>query len=323
MMGRVLRTSAQNQIALEFKADLRKQTIARIFRMKELYLIFLIPLAHIIIFRYIPMLGIVIAFKQYRPVKGIFGSEWNNFEHFKFLFSTPNFLVLIRNTFRISFLKLLFGFPAAIIFALALNELANKHYKKVVQSISYLPHFLSWVVLSGVFKILFSVERGPINALILALGGSPVYFLAEPGWFLFVVVITEVWKGIGWGSIIYLAAITSVDPGLYDAADIDGANRFQKVLKVTVPSLIPVMTIMLILSVRSLVKAGFDQIFNLYNPLVYDVADIFETFVYRVGLVERRFDFGTAVNLFQNVVAIIFVLIANFFARRFSDYALW
>ena len=307
----------------DYQATLRKQTLSRILRMKELYLIFLIPLAHVIIFRYAPMFGVMIAFKDYRPIKGIWGSPWNDFAHFRLFFSTPNFVDLIVNTFRISFLKLLFGFPAPIAFALILNELTQRSYKRVVQSISYLPHFLSWVVLGSVFKLLLSVERGPINALLIAVGAEPIYFLAEPGWFLFTIVTTEIWKSIGWGSIIYLAAITSIDPALYEAADIDGASRPQKMLRVTLPSMLPIITIMLIFSVQTLSKAGFDQVFNLYNSLVYSVGEIFETYVYRVGLLERRFDFGTAVNLFQNAVAIVFVLIANTLARRYSDHALW
>ena len=322
-MAKVLGPTRAAAIPADYKATLRKQTIARILRLKELYLIFLIPLAHLLIFRYAPMLGVLIAFKNYRPIDGIWGSRWNDFDHFRLFFSTPNFLALIVNTFRISFLKLLFGFPAPIIFALVLNELTQRNYRRVVQSISYLPHFLSWVVLGSVFKILLSVERGPINALLIAIGAEPIYFLAEPDWFLFTIVTTDIWKSIGWGSIIYLAAITSVDPALYEAAAIDGANRLQKILRVTLPSMAPIITIMLILSVQTLPKAGFDQVFNLYNSLVYSVADIFETYVYRVGLLERRYDFSTAVSLFQNGVAIVFVLIANFFARRFSDHALW
>ena len=315
--------TAPGAIDAAARQTLQRQTRSRIVRMRELYLLFLIPLGLLAIFKYVPMFGVLIAFKDYSARAGILGSPWNNFEHFTFFFSTPQFPVLVFNTVRISVLKFVFGFPAPIVFALVLTELTNRSYKRVVQSISYLPHFLSWVVLGAVFKVLLSVERGPINAILLALGVEPIYFLAEPGWFLFSAVITEIWKGIGWGSIIFLASITSVDPGLYDAADVDGASRLQKGLHVTLPSMIPVITIMLILSVRNLTQAGFDQIFNLYNPLVFSVADIFETYVYRVGLVDRRYDFGAAVNLFQNAVAIIFVLLANWLARRYTDYALW
>ena len=315
--------TAPGAIDAAVRQTLRRQTRSRIARMRELYLLFLIPLALLAIFRYVPMVGVMIAFKDYSARAGILGSSWNDFEHFRFLFSTPQFPELILNTFRISLLKFAFGFPAPIAFALILNELTNRRYKRVVQSISYLPHFLSWVVLGAVFKVLLSVERGPINAVIEALGAAPVYFLAEPDWFLFSVVITHIWKSIGWGSIIFLASITSVDPGLYDAADVDGANRLQKVMHVTLPAMVPVIVIMLILTVRDLNQAGFDQIYNLYNTLVFSVADIFETYVYRVGLVDRQYDFGTAVHLFQNVVGAMFVLIANTLARRYSEYALW
>jgi len=315
--------TAPGAIDAAVRQTLRRQTRSRIVRMRELYLLFLIPLALLAIFKYVPMVGVIVAFKDYSPRAGILGSPWNDFEHFRFLFSTPQFLELIVNTFRISLLKFAFGFPAPIAFALILNELTNRRYKRVVQSISYLPHFLSWVVLGAIFKVLFSVERGPINAVIQALGGEPIYFLAEPDWFLFSVVITHVWKSIGWGSIIFLASITSIDPGLYDAADVDGANRLQKALHVTLPAMVPVITIMLILTVQNLNQAGFDQIYHLYNPLVFSVADIFETYVYRVGLVDRQYDFGIAVHLFQNAVAVLFVLIANTLARRYSEYALW
>ena len=315
--------TAPGAIDAAVRQTLRRQTRSRILRMKELYLLFLIPLALLAIFKYVPMVGVMVAFKDYSARAGILGSPWNDFEHFKFFFSTPQFPELLLNTFRISLLKFVFGFPAPIAFALILNELTNRRYKRAVQSISYLPHFLSWVVLGAIFKVLFSVERGPINAVIQALGVEPIYFLAEPDWFLFSVVITHIWKSIGWGSIIFLASITSIDPGLYDAADVDGANRLQKVRHVTLPSMIPVITIMLILTVQNLNQAGFDQIYNLYNPLVFSVADIFETYVYRVGLVDRQYDFGAAVGLFQNLVAVMFVLIANTLARRYSDYALW
>ena len=315
--------TAPGAIDAAVRQTLRRQTRSRIVRMRELYLLFLIPLALLAIFKYVPMVGVMVAFKDYSPRAGILGSPWNDFEHFRFLFSTPQFPELIVNTFRISLLKFAFGFPAPIAFALILNELTNRRYKRAVQSISYLPHFLSWVVLGAIFKVLLSVERGPINAVIRALGGEPIYFLAEPDWFLFSVVITHIWKSIGWGSIIFLASITSIDPGLYDAADVDGANRLQKALHVTLPAMVPVITIMLILTVQNLNQAGFDQIYHLYNPLVFSVADIFETYVYRVGLVDRQYDFGIAVHLFQNLVAVMFVMIANTLARRYSEYALW
>lgn len=326
MIGSVNKPStatAPGAIDAAVRQTLRRQTRSRIVRMRELYLLFLIPLALLAIFKYVPMVGVMVAFKDYSPRAGILGSPWNDFEHFRFLFSTPQFPELIVNTFRISLLKFAFGFPAPIAFALILNELTNRRYKRAVQSISYLPHFLSWVVLGAIFKVLLSVERGPINAVIQTLGGDPIYFLAEPDWFLFSVVITHIWKSIGWGSIIFLASITSIDPGLYDAADVDGANRLQKAMHVTLPAMVPVITIMLILTVQNLNQAGFDQIYHLYNPLVFSVADIFETYVYRVGLVDRQYDFGIAVHLFQNLVAVMFVLIANTLARRYSEYALW
>lgn len=291
--------------------------------MKELYILLIPATVLLFIFAYIPMYGVTIAFKDFNFSQGILGSPWNNFEHFKTLFSAPGFLRVMKNTLWISSLKIIFGFPAPIIFALLLNEIYHIKYKKLIQTVSYLPHFMSWVVLSGIFVELFSPTRGVVNYLIVAFGGESISFLTNKDYFVPILITTGIWQGIGWGSIIYLASLSNVNLELYESADLDGANRLQKALYISVPSLVPVMVILFILGLSGILNAGFDQIFNLYNPLVYEVSDIIDTYIYRAGLTDMRYDYGTAVGLFKNAVAIILILGTNFIARKFSEYALW
>jgi putative aldouronate transport system permease protein len=284
---------------------------------------FLPGLAYYVLFHYVPIYGVQIAFRDYFFLKGIWGSPWVGWENFRDAFALGSFWEVFRNTLVISTLKLLFGFPAPIILAILLNELRSIRFKRVAQTISYLPHFLSWVVLGGLFKQLLSPSFGPVNAVIAAAGLKPVYFLADAATFRGVLVITSVWKEIGWGSIIYLAALAGVDPELYEAAVIDGASRWHRIRYVTLPSLAPVITIMLLLSLRTIVQDDFDQIFNLYNEAVYSVGDVIGTYVYRVGLVELRYGLSTAVGLFRNVVAFALIVGANAVARRIGDYGVW
>jgi putative aldouronate transport system permease protein len=230
---------------------------------------------------------------------------------------------VFRNTLLISIYKLIAGFPAPIIFALFLNEIRQVRFKKTVQTISYLPHFVSWVVLGGLFMQFLSPSTGPINVILKSLGMEPIYFLAEPKWFRSVLVTTSVWKGFGWGSIVYLAAITSISPQLYDAADIDGAGRFRKMWYITLPEMIPVITIMLIFSIGGIVGDDFDQIFNLYNEAVYNVGDVLSTYIYRVGLIDMKYSFSAAVGLFRNVISFALVFLANFVAKRINEYGIW
>lgn len=288
-----------------------------------LYLLLVFPMVHWLIFHYAPMYGVIIAFKDYNLRDGVFGSEWNNLAHFKFLFTSPGFGRVMRNTITISILKLVFGFSASILFTLLLNELMNLSYKRVMQSISYLPHFMSWVVLGGIIKEILSPHRGVVNAFLVHFGHEPIAFLTDEAWFLVVLVVSSVWQGMGWSSIIYLAVLAGVDPALYEAAEVEGAGRFQKVLHISLPALVPLMTIILIMRMGDILKAGFDQVFNLYNPMVYEVADILDTYIFRVGLVQMKYDYAAAIGLFRNVVGLGLVLAANTLARRRSDYAIW
>lgn len=292
-------------------------------KMKTLYFMLLIPMAMLFLFNYIPMYGILIAFKNFSPGLGIWDSPWNNFDHFKRLFSDFLFLRALQNTVVISLLKIIIVFPAPIIFAILLNEIKNEKFKKVTQSISYLPHFMSWVILSAMVIEVFSPQRGIINFFITLVGGDPINFMSDKTSFIPILILTDMWKEIGWGAIIYLASIASIDPGLYEAAEIDGAGRFHKMIHVTLPSIMPMVIIMFILRLGSVLNAGFDQILNLYNPLVYEVADIIDTYVYRSGLEQFQFDYATAVGLFKNVVGIVLILSANAIIRRKSEHGIW
>ncbi len=269
------------------------------------------------------MYGVIISFKNFSPGLGIWESPWNNFDHFKRLFTDFMFIRALKNTIIISLLKILISFPAPIIFALLLNEIRNQKFLKVTQSISYLPHFMSWVILSAMIIEVFSPQRGVINYLITMFGGDPINFLSSKVFFVPVILITDIWKEIGYGAIIYIASIASIDPALYEAAEMDGAGRFKKMIHVTLPSIMPMVIIMFILRLGGILNAGFDQILNLYNPLVYEVADIIDTYVYRSGLEQFQFDYATAVGLFKNVIGIIFILGANAIIRRKSEHGIW
>lgn len=277
----------------------------------------------LILFNYGPMYGLVIAFKDYQFMKGIEGSPWVGLKNFRDLLMAPSFREVFRNTIVISLLKLAFGFPAPIILALLLNEVHNRFYKKAVQTVSYLPHFLSWVVLGGLFLQVLSPSGGLVNQIIQLFGGKPVYFLANPHYFLGMLIVTDVWKEAGWGTIVYLAAITSVNPELYESAEIDGAGRFRKIWSITMPAILPVIMTLFILSMGNIVNAGFDQIFNLYNPAVYQVSDIIDTYVYRKGLVGMKYSYASAAGLFKNMISFALVFGTNFVVRKFNENAIW
>lgn len=305
------------------KPSLRQNEFYKYWKYKYLTLLFLIPIIYYIIFHYIPLYGIQIAFKDFKFRQGMWGSSWVGFYHFREMFSMNSFWQVTKNTILISFYRLLFGFPAPIIFAILLNEIKQRRFKKTVQTISYLPHFVSWVVLGGLFMQFLSPSMGPINLFLGSIGMKPIYFLADPKWFRSVLILTGIWKGIGWGSIIYLATLSSIDPQLYEAAIVDGANRFKQIIHITLPSLTPVITIMLIFAVGSIINEDFNQIFNLYNPAVYRVADVLETYVYRRGLIQMEYSFATAVNLFKNLIAFVLIMTANATAKRINEYGIW
>lgn len=278
----------------------------------------------ILIYNYIPMAGIVIAFQKFRPAKGLFGKqEWIGLENFRYVMGLPNFYHVIFNTVFIATMKIIFGLVIPIIIAILINEVRSTKLKKGIQTAIYLPHFLSWVVLGGIFIDMLSPSNGIVNNLLKAFNMEPVFFLGDNKWFPFVMIMTESWKEFGYGTIIYLAAITGIDPTLYEAAKIDGANRWRQMLHVTLPGMRVVIVLLMVLSMGNILNAGFDQIFNLYSPPVYQSGDIIDTFVYRIGLLEAQYGVATAVGLFKSLVALVMISSSYIFARRFADYKIF
>lgn len=298
-----------------------------IYKYRILHIMALPCIIYYVMFHYVPMLGIIIAFKNYRGVvagfAGIYQAPWIGFKNLEMFFSSMYFGRLMRNTIMISLCRIIFSFPTPIIFALLLNEIRGKVFKRAVQTISYLPHFLSWVVIAGLVTTLLSTDNGPINELIIALGGEPIFFLASNKWFRSVLVVSGIWQGVGWGSIVYLAAISGISPELYESAELDGATRYQKMWHITLPSIKEIIAIYLILSVGRILGENFDQIYNLYSPVVYEVADVFETFVYRSGVGEARFSYSAAVGLFKGVVSFALVLLTNRAAKLLGSDGIW
>ena len=297
--------------------------LALVKRYRFVYLLMAVGVAYFFIFRYLPMYGVLIAFKDYKFKLGILGSSWVGLKHFSRVLSNPGFYVVLRNTFVISFLRLVCGFPMPIIFALLLNELSLRRFKKTVQTISYLPHFLSWVVLGGIFAELLSPARGVSTYILKLVGLKPIYFLADAGWARVVVIVTGIWQGVGYGSVIYLASIASIDQEQYEAAYVDGASRWQQAVRITLPNIAPTITILLILSMGGILNAGFDQIFNLYNGLTYETLDIIDTYVYRRGLIDMDYSFSTAVGLFKNVLGLCLMLSTNVIVKKLSGSGIW
>ncbi len=295
-----------------------------LIRTKSLQLMLLPGLVYYVIFRYLPMYGIIIAFKDFNARLGIVRSPWVGFEQFIRFFAHPYFFRLVRNTFLLSFYDLLFGFPAPIILAIMLNELRNQTYKRFVQTISYLPHFISIVSIVGILTLLLSPTSGSVNTIISrVLGLEPIYFMAEARWFRFLYVSSGIWQNIGWGAIIYLAALSQVDVQLYDAATVDGSTRLQRIWHISLPSIMPTIVILLILRIGSLFYVGFEKVILMYNPVTYQTADVIGSYVYRRGLQFAEFSYGAAVGLFNSVVNIILLLSANWMARRVTEQSLW
>ena len=289
---------------------------------RYVYMMAIPIIVYYIIFRYIPMGGIIIGFQEFRPILGFLNSRWVGFKHFIDFLTGPFALRTIRNTLFINVYGLIFGFPAPIILALLLNELRQGFFKKTIQTISYLPHFISIMVVCGLLRD-FSRTTGLFNQITALFGAESVSFLTLPQYFRAIYVGSGIWQGMGWGSIIYLATLSSVDPNLYEAAEIDGANRFIKMLYITFPALIPIITIQLILRLGYMMSEGHEKVILLYNPLIYETADIISSFVFRRGLEEANFSFGTAVGLFNSVINITLLWTTNMICRRTIKESLW
>ena len=287
----------------------------------QLHLMILPGLLFILIFKYMPLGGITIAFKEFLPGKGIWGSPWVGLENFEYMLALPDTKRVMWNTLFIAAAKILINFPVPIIISILLNEVKNHRFKRSVQTIIYLPYFISWVILAGI-QDLFAKE-GLINQFLGIFGAEPVFFLGNKYAFLGVLIGTDVWKNFGYNTVVYLAAITGIDETLYEAAKIDGANRFQQIWNVTLPGIAPIVVLMMILNLGNVLNAGFEQIFNLYNPLVYETADIIDTFVYRISLVEANYSLGTAVGLLKSVVSFILIVTSYKIANKYSDYTVF
>ena len=268
------------------------------------------------------MYGILMAFKDYKISRGVMGSDWVGLYYFQKLFSSSRFWSVLGNTLVISLLKLILGFFPPIIFALLLNEIKTPWFKKLTQTCSYLPYFISWIILAGIIKEIFSTN-GVINQIVIAFGGEAQVWLSKKQYFRTILVSTDIWKGFGWGSIIYISALSGIDPQLYEAAALDGAGRWKKMFYITLPGLIPVITINLILSMAGVLNAGFDQIFNLYSPAVYEVGDIIDTYVYRAGLLEMNYSLSTAVGLMKSAISIVLILTSNRLAYKLANYRIF
>ena len=297
----------------------------RIFEQWDIQLMVLPAIAFIFVFSYIPMYGVLMAFQDYNIFKGFLHSPWVGLKHFGMFFQAPEFWNVMRNTVVISLLKFCIGFPAPILLALMLNEVKNMVFKRVIQTVSYLPHFLSWVIVSGFVMSLLSMDNGSVNMLFERIGviDEPINFLSMPEYFWTILVTTGIWKEIGFSSIVYLAAIAGVDPHMYEAASIDGASRFKQMFLITLPAIMPIIIIFMILAIGNLLNAGFEDILLLgASPAVREVADVLDTYVYRIGIQNSRFSYATAAGLFKAVISIAMLAGANYIARRTGN-SLW
>lgn len=301
----------------------RKQTWREAFRRDwQLYSLALVPLIFFAIFRYGPMVGNVIAFRRFRPGGSMFGDEWVGIRYIEMFINDPTFWHVFANTAILGGLTLVVCFPLPIVLALLLNEVRKRHFKRIVQSISYLPHFLSIVIVVGMLMQLLSLQ-GTVNQVIEAFGGEGIPFLQRPEWFRAVYVGSEVWQTVGWGTILYLAALTTVDDSLYEAARIDGAGRWRQTWHVTLPGIRPTMMTLLVLNIGTFLNVGFEKVLLLYNPLTYETADVISTYLYRVGLVSNNLSYAAAIGLFQAVIGLVMVLSANLISRRMVGTSLW
>ncbi|WP_245600138.1 ABC transporter permease [Paenibacillus harenae] len=289
----------------------------------ELYFMVLLPVAYLIIFKYVPMFGVQIAFKDFNVVQGIWGSDWVGMKHFNAFFDSPNFWLIIKNTIGVSFYSLLAGFPIPILLALALNEVRTGMFKKTVQMVTYAPHFISTVVMVSIIILMLTPHVGVVDRLFTMVGAQMTNFMGVPEYFQSIYVWSGVWQEMGYASIIYIAALAGVDPALYEAARVDGASRWKKIWHIDLPSLLPVTVIMLILSLGNIMGVGFEKIFLMQNPLNLSSSEVISTYVYKVGLVGANFSFSSAVGLFNSVVNLILLVIVNFVAKRISETSLW
>ncbi|KGX84569.1 ABC transporter permease [Pontibacillus marinus] len=284
----------------------------------QIYSMLIPGILYFIIFKYIPLGGIVIAFQDYNVFNGVFDSPWVGFKHFKNLFEYPEFYQVLNNTILISLYQLILGFPAPIILALLLNEVRKMMFKRTIQTVLYLPHFLSWVIVGGLVISFLSPSTGLVNEVIKYFGGAPIFFVQEPEYFRGIIVSSAIWKEVGWGTIIYLAAIAGINPELYEAAEVDGAGKLRQAISITIPSILPTIMVLLLLKIGNILDLGFEQIYMLLNPLVRDTGEVFDTYIYRVGLLGGQYSYTTAIGLFKSVVGFILLVGANKLSKKIT-----
>jgi len=301
------------------RAKRRKALWTVLWRHRALYLMILPGVVYFLVFKYVPMGGLVIAFQDYQPFLGILDSPWVGFDHFVRLFTQGTFFMLLRNTLVLSLLLMLISFPVPIILALLLNELRGIVFKRSVQTVIYIPHFMSWVIVVSLFYVMLTTDGGAVNKLITAMGGEPISFLTDPDWLRPMYVFQHIWRTAGWGTIVYLAALTAVDTTLYEAAEIDGANRWQQTWHITLPAIRPTIIVLFILSIGDFLELGFEHMFLLLNSMNREVGEIFDTFVYTIGIENGQLSFATAVGLFKGLVGLILVIGANSVAKRLGE----
>ena len=295
------------------------------FRKELPFHLFLLPAVIIVfIYMYVPMGGLIIAFQKFIPAKGLFGNQkWVGLDNFIFLYNMPNAMKALRNTIVIAFWKILLHLVIPIIVSILLNELRSAWFRRTCQTLIYLPHFLSWIIFGGILIDILSPSTGLVNYFLGLFGVKPIFFLGSNDWFPFTIIATDVWKEFGFGTIVYLAAITNIDPTQYEAATIDGANRFQRIMHVTIPNMRMIIVLMMVLSLGNVLNAGFDQVFNLYSPQVYETGDILDTFIYRIGLLDAQFGVATAMGMFKSLVSTLFISTSYYCAYKFADYRIF
>lgn len=296
----------------------KKNISGKLKRQLPLHLMLLPGILFTFLFAYIPLYGIIIAFEDYNPLMG-FASPWVGMKHFEYVFKLPGFINTIRNTLFIAVFKMIGGIIVPVTFALLLNEVTNKKFKRGLQTLIYLPNFLSWVIVAGLLIDILSGD-GIVNTILGFMGIEPIFFLGDKTWFPIIMIISDIWKGFGFGTVVYLAALTGIDPTLYEAAEVDGAKRWKQTLYITMPGIAPTIILMSVLSLGNVLNAGFDQIYNLYSPLVYETGDIIDTFVYRLGIEQAQYSPAAAVGIFKSGVSFILIVLAYYLADKLADY---
>ncbi|NOU73064.1 ABC transporter permease subunit [Paenibacillus sp. LMG 31458] len=300
-----------------------KRAVSDFRKNKTIYLMLLPVVLYYLVFHYAPMYGLQIAFKDYSPMKGFAESQWIGFNHFKEFFDSFYFWRLLRNTILLSVYSLIMAFPAGIVLALLLNEIRSRAFKRAIQTITYMPHFISLVVIVG-FMVDFLERNGLINNLLTSVFGiEPIPFMRQPEWFRTLYISSDIWQNVGWSSIIFLAAISNIDPSLYEASKIDGANRWKQTLHITIPGMMSTVIILLILQIGHFMSVGMDKILLMYNPAIYETADVIQTYVFRKGILEAGYSYSAAVGLFNSVISFVLLIVANAIARKTSEARLW